>query len=68
MDGPNAMSPDSPEFKKQIMEVVGGQIRKQVELLGPVLDQGRRQRYHDHLVSKSLLPMFGIKFPAPSEQ
>jgi hypothetical protein len=52
MDGPNAMSPDSPEFKKQITEVVGGQIRKQVELLAPVLDPGQKQRYHDLLVSK----------------
>jgi RNA polymerase sigma factor (sigma-70 family) len=68
MDGPNAMSPDSPEFKMQILDVVGGQIRKQVGLLGPVLDQKQKQRYHDHLVSKSLLPMFGIKFPAPAEQ
>lgn len=68
MNGPNALSPDSPEFKKQITEVVGGQIRKQVELLAPVLDQAQQQRYHDHLVSKSVLPMFGIKLPAPAPQ
>jgi hypothetical protein len=68
MDGPNAMSPDSPEFKKQIMKVVDGQIRKQVELLASVLDQGQQQRYHDHLISKSLLPMFGIKLPAPAQK
>jgi hypothetical protein len=67
LDGPNPLSPESPEFKKQILEVVGGQIRKQVELLAPVLDPGQKQRYHDHLVSKSLLPMFGIELPAPSE-
>ena len=67
LDGPNPLSPESPEFKKQILEVVGGQIRKQVELLAPVLDPGQEQRYHDHLVSKSLLPMFGIDLPAPSE-
>jgi hypothetical protein len=40
----------------------------QVELLDPVLDQGKKQRYHDHLVSKSLLPMFGIQLPAHSQQ
>ena len=68
LDGPNPMSPESPEFKKQILEVVGGQIRKQVELLAPVLDPGQKKRYHDHLVSKSLLPMFGINFPSPSGQ
>lgn len=67
MDGPNALDPDSPEFKKRILEVVGRQIRRQVELLGPVLDQSQRQRYHDHLVSKSLLPMLGIELPAPTE-
>jgi hypothetical protein len=67
LDGPNPLTPESPEFKKQILEVVGGQIRKQVELLAPVLDPGQKQRYHDHLVSKSLLPMFGIELPAPSE-
>jgi RNA polymerase sigma factor (sigma-70 family) len=64
LDGPN---PESPEFEKQVLEVVGGQIRKQVELLGPVLDARQKQRYHDHLVSKSLLPMLGIDLPAPSE-
>jgi RNA polymerase sigma factor (sigma-70 family) len=68
MDGPNALSPDSPDFKKQITEVVGGRIRKQVELLAPVLDQAQKERYHDHLVSKSVLPMFGIKLPAPSQK
>lgn len=67
MDGPNPLPPDSPEFKTKIVEVVGRQIRKQVELLGPVLDQAQKQRYHDHLVSKSLLPMLGIELPAPSE-
>ncbi len=68
MDGPNALPPDSPEFKKKIIEVVGGQINKQVELLAPVLDQAQKQRYYDFLVSKSPLPMFGIKLPAPSEK
>ena len=67
MDGPDPLPPESPEFKKRILEVVGRQIRKQVELLGPVLDQSQRQRYHDHLVSKSLLPMLGIELPAPTE-
>lgn len=66
-DGPNPLPPDSPEFKSKIVEVVGRQIRNQVELLGPVLDQGQKQRYHDHLVSRSVLPMLGIEFPAPSE-
>jgi hypothetical protein len=68
MDGPNALPPGSPEFKKKITEVVGGQINKQVALLAPVLDQAQKQRYHDFLVRKSPLPMFGIKFPAPSEK
>lgn len=68
LDGPNPLSPESPEFKEQILEVVGAQIRKQVGLLAPVLDPRQKQRYHDYLVSKSLLPMFGIKFPAPGKQ
>lgn len=67
MDGPDPASPESPEFRKQITEVVGRQIRKQVELLGPVLDRAQKQRYHEHLVGKSLLPMLGIELPAPSE-
>jgi RNA polymerase sigma factor (sigma-70 family) len=67
MDGPNALAPDSPEFKKRIMEFVGGRTRKQVELLAPVLDPGQKQRYHDHLVSKSMLPMLGIELPASTE-
>ena len=67
MDGPNALPPDSPEFKKRITEFVTTQTSKQVELLSPVLDPAQRKRYHDHLVSKSLLPMFGIELPAPSE-
>jgi hypothetical protein len=65
MDGPNALPPDSPEFKKRITEFVTTQTGKQVELLSPVLDPAQRKRYHDHLVSKSLLPMFGIELPAP---
>ena len=68
MDGPNALSPDSPEFKKRIIEFVSGQTNKQVELLAPVLDPRQKQRYHDHLISKSMLPMFGIELPAPSEK
>jgi hypothetical protein len=69
LDGPNPMSPDSPEFKKKILEVVGGQIRKQVRLLAPVLDQRQRNRYREYLVSKSVLPMFGIKkLPAPAKK
>lgn len=68
MDGPNALNPDSPEFKKQIVKFVGGQINTQVELLAPVLDPRQKQRYHDHLVSKSMLPMFGIELPAPTEK
>ncbi len=68
MDGPNALPPDSPEFKKRIIEFVTTQTNKQVELLAPVLDPRQKQRYHDHLISKSMLPMFGIKLPAPSEK
>lgn len=69
LDGPNAMSPDSPEFRKKILEVVGGPIRKQVRLLAPVLDQRQRNRYREYLVSKSVLPMFGIKkLPAPAKK
>lgn len=68
LDGPNPLSPDSPEFKKQILKVVGGQIRKQVQLLAPVLDQKQKNRYREYLVSKSVLPMFGIKFPAPAKK
>ena len=67
MDGPNALPPDSPEFKKRIIEFVSRQTRKQVGLLAPVLDPGQKQRYHDHLVSKSMLPMLGIELPAPTE-
>jgi RNA polymerase sigma factor (sigma-70 family) len=67
LDGPNPMSPESPEFKKKILQVVGGQIRKQVRLLAPVLDQRQKNRYRDYLVSKSVLPMFGIKFPVPAK-
>ena len=68
LDGPNALSPESPEFKKQILDVVGGQIRKQHALLAPILDQKQQQRYLDHLVSKSLLPQFGIELPAPAQK
>lgn len=68
MEGPNALPPDSPEFKKRIIEFVGGQINKQVALLAPVLDQAQKKRYHDFLVSKSMLPMFNIKLPAPPEK
>lgn len=68
MDGPNALPPDSPEFKKRIIEFVITQTNKQIELLAPVLDPRQKQRYHDHLISKSMLPMFGIKLPAPSEK
>jgi RNA polymerase sigma factor (sigma-70 family) len=68
MDGPNALPPDSPEFKKRIIEFVTTQTNKQVELLAPVLDPAQKQRYHDHLISKSMLPMFGIKLPVPSEK
>jgi RNA polymerase sigma factor (sigma-70 family) len=67
MDGPNALTPDSPEFKKRIMEFVSGRTNKQVELLAPVLDPSQKRRYHDHLVSKSMLPMLGIEIPAPSD-
>lgn len=49
------------------MQFVIAQINKKVHLLGPVLDQGRKRRYHDRLVSKSVSPMFGIKLPAPLE-
>ena len=68
LDGPNPLSPESPEFKKQILDVVGGQIRKQHALLAPILDQKQQQRYLDHLVSKSLLPQFGIELPAPAQK
>jgi RNA polymerase sigma factor (sigma-70 family) len=68
MDGPNALPPNSPEFKKRIIEFVTTQTNKQVELLAPVLDPRQKQRYHDHLISKSMLPMFGIKLPTPSEK
>lgn len=64
MDGPNALPPDSPEFKKRMIEFVTTQTSKQVELLAPVLDPAQKQRYHDHLFSKSMLPMFGIELPA----
>lgn len=63
MDGPNALPPDSPEFKKRIIEFVTTQTNKKVELLAPVLDPAQKQRYHDLLISKSMLPMFGIKLP-----
>ena len=63
MDGPNAPPPDSPEFKKRIIDFVTTQTSKQVELLAPVLDPAQKQRYHDHLISKSMLPMFGIELP-----
>jgi RNA polymerase sigma factor (sigma-70 family) len=68
MDGPNALPPDSPEFKTRIIEFVTTQTNKQVELLAPVLDPAQKKRYHDHLISKSPLPMFGIKLPASSEK
>ena len=68
LDGPNPLPPDSPEFKKQILDVVGGQIWKQHALLAPILDQKQQQRYLDHLVSKSLLPQFGIELPAPAQK
>ena len=64
MDGPNALPPDSPEFKKRMIEFVTTQTSKQVELFAPVLDPAQKQRYHDHLISKSMLPMFGIELPA----
>jgi hypothetical protein len=64
MDGPNALPPDSPEFKKRMIDFVVTQTSKQVELLAPVLDPAQKQRYHDHLISKSMLPMFGIELPA----
>ena len=64
MDGPNALPPDSPEFKKRMIEFVTTQTSKQVELLAPVLDPRQKKRYHDHLLSKSMLPMFGIELPA----
>jgi hypothetical protein len=68
LDGPNAMTPDSPEFQKQITDLVEAQIGKQVALLAPVLDQKQQQRYREHLVGKSLLPMFGIELPTPEEK
>ncbi len=64
IDGPNALPPDSPEFKKRMIDFVITQTSKQVELLAPVLDPAQKQRYHDHLISKSMLPMFGIELPA----
>ncbi len=67
-DGPNPLPPDSPEFKKQLLDVVGTQIRNQHALLAPILDQKQQQRYHDHLVSKSLLPQFDIDLPAPIQK
>ncbi len=68
LDGPNSLPPDSPEFKKQLLDVVGTQIRKQLALLAPILDQRQQQRYHDHLVSRSLLPQFDIDLPAPTQK
>jgi RNA polymerase sigma factor (sigma-70 family) len=68
MDGPNALPPDSPEFKTRIIEFVTTQTNKQVELLSPALDPAQKKRYHDHLISKSMLPMFGIELPAPKEK
>ena len=67
-DGPNAPPRDSPEFKKQLTEVVGGLIRKQVELLSPALDQRQKQRYHEFLVSKSLLSLYEIPLSAPVQK
>ncbi|RFC51715.1 MAG: DNA-directed RNA polymerase specialized sigma subunit, sigma24 family [Verrucomicrobia bacterium] len=68
LDGPNPLPPESPEFKKQILDVVGTQIRKQLALLAPILDQKQQQRYLDHLVSKSLLPQFDIELPATPQK
>ena len=68
MDGPNALPPDSPEFKKRIIEFETTQASKKVERLAPVLDPAQKQRYYDHLISKGMLPMFGIELPAPSEK
>ncbi len=68
MDGPNALTPDSPEFKKRIMEFVSGRIHKQVEMLAPILDPRQKKRYHDHLISRSMLPMLGIELPAPEQE
>jgi hypothetical protein len=63
MSGSSPMKPDSPEFKERITELVGGQIRKQVGLLAPVLDERHQQRYRDHLYRKSVPPIFGIEPP-----
>jgi hypothetical protein len=64
-EGANPMAPDSPEFIKGISDVVGSHIRKNVELLAPVLDERQTQRYRDHLYQKSLLPTLGIKLSDP---
>jgi RNA polymerase sigma factor (sigma-70 family) len=66
MDGPNALPPDSPEFKKRIIEYETTQASKKVERLAPALDSAQQQRYYDHLISKGMLPMFGIKPPDPT--
>ncbi len=68
MDGPNALPPDSPEFKKRIIEFETTQASKKVERLAPVLDPAQKKRYYDHLISKGMLPMFGIELPTPSEK
>ncbi len=68
MDGPNALPPDSPEFNKRIIEFETTQASKKVERLAPALDPAQKQRYYDHLISKGMLPMFGIELPAPSEK
>lgn len=68
MDGPDALAPDSPEFKKRMTEFVGGQIDRKVAELAPVLDGSQQQRYRDHLFRKSMLPMFGIEQPTPGQK
>lgn len=62
-EGPTPTSPDSPEFKERILDVVGRQIRGKVGTLAPVLDEGQEKRYTEHLYQKSVLPIIGIKLP-----
>ena len=62
-DGATPPSPNSPEVKERILDVVGRQIRGKVEALAPVLDEGQEKRYTEHLYQKSVLPILRIELP-----
>ena len=63
-DGRNPMATDSPEFRKRLLEVVGGRIEERVGLLAPVLDERQTQRYRDHLTRQSLLSLLSAEPPS----